>query len=454
MSVSQLAHVVGRYWRSIAVILVVVVALSATATALTPARYTASSSLFLGVRGAESASDLNQGGSYMERQVASYAKVATSSMVLTPVIARLGLAASPGELARDLAVTSPANTAILEISASQPSPALAQALADAVAEELVVAVKRLAPTSGDEALVTATITDPAELPLTQSSPRVLQNLALGSVLALLLAFGQAVLRQRLDTRVRHVEDAVEATGLGVLAGIAREGVKQPNSYGYGTSQEDLRSLRTNLRFLGLGTTRNPHLVVTSSVAGEGKTHVSVGLARVLADSGERVLLIDADLRRPRVAERLGLDSGVGLSQVLSGQVPFADAVIRSEQGGFDVLPSGPIPPNPAELLGRDAMRRLLDEVRPGYDLVILDTAPVLPVTDGVVLSALAGAALLVARSGMVTKSQLAAAAQALQAGGGDVAGVVLNGTEGNVHAYQAAETSDRLVPSAKRLARR
>ena len=279
MSVSQLAHVVGRYWRSIAVILALVIALSATATALTPARYTASSSLFLGVRGAESASDLNQGGSYMERQVASYAKVATSSMVMTPVIARLGLAVPPGELARDVAVTSPANTAILEISASQPTPALAQALADAVAEELVVAVKRLAPTSGDEALVTATITDPAELPLTQSSPRVLQNLALGAVLALLLAFGQAVLRQRLDTRVRHVDDAVEATGLGVLAGIAREGAKQPSAYGYGTSHEDLRSLRTNLRFLGLGTTRNPHLVVTSSVAGEGKTHGRGGQRR-------------------------------------------------------------------------------------------------------------------------------------------------------------------------------
>ena len=193
MSLDYLTSTLARYWRSVTLALLIVIASVLLATYLTPSMYTSSSTLFLSVRGAESASDLNQGGSYTERQVASYARVATSSMVLSPVISELGLAMTPEELARSVSVSSPAGTAILKISATWPTAEGAQAVADKIAYQLVASVAKLSPTSGNEPLVSATVTDPAGLPGEKSSPRVAQNVALGLLLALLLAVGQALL---------------------------------------------------------------------------------------------------------------------------------------------------------------------------------------------------------------------------------------------------------------------
>ncbi|WP_345578990.1 CpsD/CapB family tyrosine-protein kinase [Tessaracoccus lubricantis] len=192
------------------------------------------------------------------------------------------------------------------------------------------------------------------------------------------------------------------------------------------SAESYRKLRTSIGFVGLGGERRSSMVITSSVEGEGKTETATNLARVLALAGERVLLIDADFRRPQVGERLRLDSELGLSDVLTGRGSLQDLVIDVAPGYLSVLPAGTIPPNPSELLGSEAMGHLLSTVERQYDYVLLDAPPLLPVTDAVVLAAEAGGAVVVSRSGTVRRQQLAAALDVLESADATLLGVVLN----------------------------
>ncbi|NLE97950.1 MAG: CpsD/CapB family tyrosine-protein kinase, partial [Propionibacterium sp.] len=190
--------------------------------------------------------------------------------------------------------------------------------------------------------------------------------------------------------------------------------------------EAYRKLRTNVGFVGLGGERRSSMVVTSSVAGEGKTETATNLARVLALAGERVLLIDADLRRPQVADRLRLDSELGLSDVLTGRGTLQDLIIDVAPGYFYVLPAGTVPPNPSELLGSEAMAHLLATVERQFDYVLFDAPPMLPVTDAVILAAQTGGAIVVSRSGLLRRQQLETSLGMLESADATVLGIVLN----------------------------
>jgi len=190
--------------------------------------------------------------------------------------------------------------------------------------------------------------------------------------------------------------------------------------------EAYRKLRTSIGFVGLGGERRSSMVITSSIQGEGKTETAVNLSRVLAQAGERVLLIDADLRRPQVGPRLGLDSELGLSDVLTGRVDLEDVLIDADGDYMKVLAAGTVPPNPSELLGSEAMAHLLALTERQYDYVILDAPPLLPVTDSVVLGDQTGGAVVVARSGYARKQQLSDALGILKTADVTVLGLVLN----------------------------
>src|SRR5690606_18138443 len=149
-----------------------------------------------------------------------------------------------------------------------------------------------------------------------------------------------------------------------------------------------------------------HVLVTSSLPGEGKSTTAINLAITLADAGTRVVLVDGDLRRPSVSRYLGLEGSVGLTTALIGRVPLEAAVQPWGDTNLFVLPSGEVPPNPSELLGSAQMERLVAKLDEMYDVVVIDSAPLLPVTDSAVLARLTGGTILVIRAGEVHNAQV------------------------------------------------
>ena len=432
MELTDYLAIVRKYWVSILACFLTCIAVAGTVSLLMKPVYTASTAVFLTVQSGNTAADLNQGSSYAENQVRSYAQVVTTPVVLQPVIDQLGLPTTPEKLAEHVTATVPTNTAIIRVDVDGGDPAQTATIANAISEELTRIVYELSPQASDGSKsVKATVIAPASVPTQWTSPRVLLNLALGALVGLLVGIGQAVLRSRLDTRVLSEHDVAEVTDRSVVGTIVfdTDVDRYPivvHSDPHSVRAEAYRRLRTNLQFLELGGHRRS-IVITSSVAGEGKTTTSINIAGALAEAGQSVLLVDADLRRPMVAGELALDGTVGLTTVLIGRATLGEVVQPVSQGNLHVLPSGEVPPNPSELLGSEPMRKLLAEATERYDLVIIDSPPVLPVTDSTVLTRACGGALIVVGSGTVTKPELAAAIDALQTVEANILGLVLNG---------------------------
>ncbi len=434
MEFSDYFALVRRNWWLIALCALIVSGTVTAASLLVKPVYSASSQLFVSVGGGDSATDLAQGNSFSERRVASYVQVATSRTVLDPVIDELDLHVTDAQLASALTVSTPAQTVLIDIAVKDTDPELAARIANAVAQQLRRTVEDVeqGAAEGGAANISVSVVEEAQEPTEPVSPVIPKNAALGLFGGALLGFAVALARKVLDTRLRARADIAEVTDASVLGAVALEPDldKRPLAIltdPYGVRAETFRQLRTHLQFTNLDNTTQV-LVVTSSIPGEGKSSTSINLALIMAESGQRVLLVDADLRRPRVAEYLSLEGSVGLSTVLAGQIDFDDAVQRL--GGHDalhVLTSGTVPPNPSELLGSTAMRRLLAVWQQQYDVVVIDAPPTAPVTDPAVLGALAsGVLMVVSVDGRVHQEHLQAALETLEQVEARVLGLVLN----------------------------
>lgn len=189
--------------------------------------------------------------------------------------------------------------------------------------------------------------------------------------------------------------------------------------------EQFRTVRTNIQFSSVDKELQT-VIVTSSGPAEGKSTTTANLAVVFAQQGKRVLLIDADLRKPTVHYTFRAENHIGLSNVLTRQTSLGEAVTTTAQDKLWVLPSGPIPPNPSELLGSKGMKNLLEQVKDEYDVVILDTPPVLAVTDAQVLANLADGVVLVVSSGKTETDAAKKAKELLESAKAKILGVVLN----------------------------
>ncbi len=430
MELRDYLSIVRKRWIMIVAVTLSALALTAIVTIATTPMYTARTSLFFVVGGSESTSELVQGSTFAQKQVESYAEVATAPYVLEPVIDTLDLDTGVGALAQQIRVTVPTNTVIIEIAVDDTAPQRAADIANAVGSQLASAISELSPSASNGEAVSATTISAATAPEAPSSPNVPRNLALGLVLGLLGGVGVALLLEVLNTKVRTESDIDKVTDASVVATIAYDDDASAHPL---TVQVDPRSpraeayrrLRTNLQFLDLaGQSRS--IVVTSSLPQEGKTTTSINLAIALAEAGTRVLLVDADLRRPQVANYMQLEGRVGLTTLLIGRASLEDVVQPWGNTNLHVLPAGKIPPNPSELLGSHAMEKFVAMATDQYDLVLLDTAPLLPVTDGAILAGKAGGALLVVGSDVVHQAQLADSIESLESVEARLLGLVLN----------------------------
>ncbi|MBC7632004.1 polysaccharide biosynthesis tyrosine autokinase, partial [Aeromicrobium sp.] len=307
----------------------------------------------------------------------------------------------------------------LRISITDTSPAEAKRLTQATAQVFVKYVAELETPPGKSAApVKASIVDRATTPVSPISPQPTRNVLLAAILGLLAGAGVAVLRDTLDTRVSSVEDLAESTGDAPVLGnihFDKFALKNPlitELSSHAPRVEAFRVLRTNLQFLNVDASHKV-FVVTSALPGEGKSSTACNLALTLADSGQRVLLIEGDLRRPKATTYFGLENTVGVTTVLLGRLKF-DEAIQSVVPRADLLASGRTPPNPAELLQSVAMRKLIAEAREQYDVVLIDAPPLLPVTDASLLAANSDGAILVVRHNLTTRDQVADAVTRLQ----------------------------------------
>ncbi len=191
--------------------------------------------------------------------------------------------------------------------------------------------------------------------------------------------------------------------------------------------EAYKSLRTNLNFVSLNNNYKK-LIVTGSKMGEGKTSVSINLAISLAENSSKVLLVDTDLRKPKISSYLHIDSGkkIGITSVLSGITELKDAIVRFTDLGIDVLTAGPLPPNPAEMIGSKAMEEVISRLEKAYDYIIFDTPPVSMVTDAAVLSEYCDGVILVIKQKYSAIKEINRAKQNLENVNANIIGCVLN----------------------------
>ncbi|WP_404386765.1 polysaccharide biosynthesis tyrosine autokinase [Knoellia locipacati] len=424
-------QILRRRWRIFAGVTLAVVAAAAALTLLATPQYTASTQFFVSTADSANSSQLAQGGTFTQQRVKSYSQLLKAPKLLDPVAAKAGLDDAVGALGGKISATTPPDTVLLDVTVTDANPTQARDIAQAIAEVFPTVVADLERVSPDaDSPVKVTVLREPTVPTAPISPRPSRNLALGLVVGLLLGFGAAVLKQLLDTKLRTKEDVEAMTEAVVLGGIPydADAEKHPliiQADPLAGRAEAFRALRTNLQFVDAA--NHPRvIVVTSSIAGEGKSSTTANLALAMAESGASVCVVEGDLRRPRLLAYLGLEGSVGLTDVLIGRYELDDVLQPFGAHSLTVLGAGATPPNPSELLGSTSMRNTLDELRRRFDYVLIDGAPVLPVTDSTVLTRLADGAIIVAGSGVVNKDQFEHALDTFETVNGTVLGVVLN----------------------------
>jgi len=230
--------------------------------------------------------------------------------------------------------------------------------------------------------------------------------------------------------VKSTDTASQLTGAPVIGVVAKAPGMGPRHLadrgaGANSSAEAYRQMPTNLQFLNVDEPPKT-IMVSSAVPDEGKTTTVLNLGRALADAGQRVTIVEADLRRPKLTKYLGLVGGVGLTNVLAGTADLDEVVQRHGSAELFVIGAGPTPPNPGELLSSTQMSALIEKLRSENDFVIVDAPPLLPGADSAGLAVHMNGVLLAVHFGRTRKEQLAAAASALERVGAPVLGVVLN----------------------------
>jgi capsular exopolysaccharide synthesis family protein len=454
MNFQDYVSVIRERWLLVLLGTVLGLGLGSAAAFLSTPEYQASTTFFISTPDqSRDANQALQGSLLSEQKIKSYIDLASSRRIREEVSRRVGFPVAPGAIS----ASAQSGTVLLTLSVQDDSPKRAQTLVDAAAGafgDLVADLER--PTSGQQ-LVVARQVQAADLPVAPVSPRKKTDMTLGLLLGLLLGMFAAVARHTMDRTVKSSEELGDLVQAPVLAVTQYDPTvrlrplivhDQPHS----PLAETFRQLRTNLEYVDLDRS-NRLIVVTSALPDEGKTVTACNLALALAQAGSRVAIVEADLRRPKAAEYMGVENAVGLTTVLTGQVSL-DLALQPWRGGLlDFLGAGALPPNPSEMLASSKMAALLDELRARYNMVIFDATPTLPVADAAVLAAKCDGVVLVARSGRVRTDQVTAAAQTIRRVSAPIFGVVLSmsrASQAGSYEYRYTQNSEYSRSVARR----
>jgi len=438
-------------------------------------------------------SNVNYGGMVSSQNMTStYAQMMVDDPVLQGVIDQLKLHTTTVELNKSITVDIVPNTQLLDVSVSDPNPAQAANIANAMAsvftnriiqlqsqryaasldglqkqitdmDQQIAATNTSISATSDSAtllqlqarltqyrsiyasLVTnyeqvrlaeeqtstsVVVSQPAAVPTIPVSPKTTRNTLLAVLAGMLLAAGAVFAVDTLDDTIKNPDEIRRKFNMPILGMIARHEqlnekpitLAEPRS----PTAEAFRSLRTNLTFASVDAPLR-RIMITSPTPQDGKTTVSANLAVVFTQGGKKVILLDADLRRPFIHHKFGLFNRIGLTNLFVNSFNGFESVIQfNSMAGLGLITSGPLPPNPAELLTSQKMMQILDQLIQRYDLVLIDTPPLLSVTDAAALAPATDGVILVVKPGVTKLSALQQALEQLRAVGARVLGVVLN----------------------------
>lgn len=371
------------------------------------------------------ASDLYPASMFNASRLSTYAKLLTSDEVATPLAGTSGIDLDPQEVRDAISAMTVADTVMMEVSVEDRDRNRALLLLTRVTQRFETAVEELErPAPTEPSTVKVTVVSGPALDTDPVAPQPLNNFALATVAGLVIGAVGAVGREVADHTVRTAEALRVLTTVPVLASVPLDRGNPFVSASTSARTEALREVRTQVQCAAAAQSVKT-LAVTSAVPGEGRSATACGLALLFAEAGQRVLVVDAELRRPRLAAFLGREDAAGLSTVLDGTTRL-EQVLQPWGAGLWLLAGGRTPPNPSELLSSPRMTELVDDVRKRFDVVIFDCPPLLPVTDAAVVAARADGTLLVVRARRTTSAQVTQAVRTLHAVNATLLGCVLN----------------------------
>lgn len=391
--------------------------------------YQSHASLYFSLQLNKSATDLNQGSTYVQSQISSFAELAKSSTVLGPVVEELDLDLTENQVANSLSITTPQNTVIIEVAASSSTGQASADLANAVANSLAQSVERIGPkdTEGKGILVVQSI-ESAKVPDSPATPNENLNLTTGGLLGLLLGVLAIILWRAYKTKSSTVASEYPV-GAGPTLGTVYAEVRKDGAEAYvrdnpsGLEAEEFRRLRQNLR-AAMGNPDSLSFVLVPTASNNELT-VAYNLGQAFSETGASVLVVDADLRNDARSYPWGRASRPGLTRLLDDISGVLDDVVRTDSGfDFHILPAGGWSQNPGKSLASARMSDLIKAAQGTYEVVIIQTGPVLAAADASVLSGFTKGVVLTVEAGRTKPGQLEDSLEKLEQSGSTVLGVV------------------------------
>lgn len=427
---------IAQRWRVIVSTMAVLVVLATVITLLITPTYESRARVFVSNSGQnQDISTALGAGIYAQQKVLSYAAIASSEKMAEAVIQDLNLNVSPAQIASSVTTSVEFGTVLVTIVVTDESAERANDIASSIIDNYNRVVADVDVADGEKSPVTVSVMESPTQPTSPTSPKIGLNIVAALFAGFLIGIALAALRDLLDDTVKTVDD-LESIDLATLGPIPTRSTKRRGrsteppstliSFNENTpAAEAFRQLRVNLQFASLD--RQPRkLLVTSSGPGEGKSFVCANLAAVYAATGLRVVLVDLDLRRPMLAERLGLERTVGVTSVLLRRAELEDALQPVDDTNIMLLASGPLPPNPADVLSTHVLAETLDRLADDFDIVVIDSPPAGMFADARQLASLVDGTIVVSRHKHTRKGPLADTVKGLRDVGGNVLGVILN----------------------------